>query len=530
MIIRVEEGPTGILRLKAPNTPEETYQPNCDMDAAIELLKEFQSIKDASDGALLKDNYHCEGFNWYPAMVSQLFWYVFLPWVKYHPLTAEFIQGQKRFVFNGPGNFRGLILTLDLANGRRTRVSWKLHLHEWMWKLSNELLVRRKKCDTVFFRFAAKDFRSREILESLDSLGVSYIPAVPSHSIWKTVANIIRGGSDYYYAQPPPTWHGNRFCHRYDLAGIPGDKRVLFEAAINLVECTLTACVADMRLHRRWLRCCGAQVFYGFDDVNTYLFPLLYAARSLGLFTLGHQHGAYVKRHAGYTLPGLPERSFVWFDRVLVWGSYWREKMIREAPAHPSEIWAVGSNKLKHAYTPQRGQLPTAAPSNILIPYEFLADTAAIGRYIEKFVECGYTVWFRPRPDDPVNAQIDTYLLPEQIRKKLRLAQGPLNDELLSKIDIVAGTMTTMIYELLPAGKIVWYLDTPYHHLLDLVEEGFAHRIQLEDIKPPQSLPPHLTRRTSFSDTSLFGHDELEKVLEDNLLSYFFKSTALKAS
>jgi hypothetical protein len=272
-----------------------------------------------------------------------------------------------------------------------------------------------------------------------------------------------------------------------------------------------------MRLHRRWLRQFGARVFYGFDDVNTYIFPLLYAARSLGLFTLGHQHGAYAKRHAGYTMPGLPDRSFVWFDRVLVWGSYWRDKMIRQAPVHPPEIWTIAANKLKLPYTPSREQPSSAAPSNILIPYEFLADTAAVGEFIRKFVECGYTVWFRPRPDEPVKTQFDAYLLPEEARGKLRLAQGPLNDELLSKIDIVAGTMTTLVYELLPAGKIIWYLDTPYRHLQDLVEEGLAHCIRLEEIQPPGHMPTDLTTPTVASAKGFFGSETLEEMLQKHL-------------
>jgi hypothetical protein len=516
-ICKVEEGPTGILRLTASSSPPETYLPNCDMDAAIELLKEFQLLRDADTGTLLKDNYHCEGFDWYPTMVSQLFWYVFLPWVKYHPLALDSIQGRKKFVFDGPGNFRGLILALGSASGRSPRVSWKLHLHEWMWKLNNELLVRRKKCDVVFFRFAEKDFRSREILTSLANLGVSYIPAVPSHSIWTAAANIIKRGSNYYFAQPPPTWHGNRFKMSYNLKGLTVDKRALFSAAVLLVERTITTCVADMQLHRRWLGRSGAQVFYGFDDVNTYLFPLLYAARSLGIFTLGHQHGAYVKRHAGYTLPGLPDRSFVWFDRVLVWGPYWRDKMIREAPVHPPEIWALGSNKLQHSFTPRKANVCGSPPSNILIPYEFLTDTATVGRFIRRFVECGYTVWFRPRPDETIASQLDAYLLPEAVRGKLHLAQGPMNDDLLSKIDIVAGTMTTMIYELLPAGKIVWYLDTPYRHLLDLAEEGVSHNIRLEDIRPPGQMPAATTRPTAVEAKDYFGTKTLHDTLQQHL-------------
>lgn len=523
MTIRVQEGPTGILQLECDGGEGETYLPNCDMDAAIDLLKEFQELRDSSTGISLKDNYHCDGFDWYPAMVSQLFWYVFFPWIKYYPLAVDAIKRCKNFVFESRGNFRGLLQTLDLASARKVRVSWKLHLHEWVWKLNNELLVWRKKCDVVFFRFASKDFRSKEILQGLDALGINYIPAVPSHSIWKALANIIRCGPDYFFAQPPPTWHGNRFNRCYNLAGLSAEKSALFAAAIKLVERTLTSCVADMRLHGRWLGKCGAQVFYGFDDVNTYLFPLLYAARSLGLFTLGHQHGAYVKRHAGYTMPGLSDRSFQWFDRVMVWGPYWQSKMRRDAPVHPPEIWVVGSNKLKLNYTCSPENTPRCSPSNILIPYEFLADTAAIGRFIQRFVECGYTVWFRPRPDEPLDSQLHAYLLPHSVIAKLKVAKDSLDKDFLSKIDIVAGSMTTMIYELLPTGKIFWYLDTPYRHLQDLVDENFAHTIRLGDIKPASEMPAEMMIPTLVSERYLFGSENLEETLKKNLVSKLFR-------
>ena len=77
--------------------------------------------------------------------------------------------------------------------------------------------------------------------------------------------------------------------------------------------------------------------------------------------------------------------------------------------------------------------------------------------------------------------------------------------------------MTTLIYELLPAGKIVWYLDTPYRHLQDLVDEGLAHLIRLEDIKPPGSMPVDLTNGISVSGADYFSEKGLCEVLQTNL-------------
>lgn len=89
----------------------------------------------------------------------------------------------------------------------------------------------------------------------------------------------------------------------------------------------------------------------------------------------------------------------------------------------------------------------------------------------------------------------------------------------ISKIDIVAGTMTTLVYKLLPAGKIIWYLDTPYRHLQDLVQEGLAHLIRLKDIQAPGHMPVVLTNGTSIHVADLFSEKGLCEVLQVNLSS-----------
>ena len=61
----------------------------------------------------------------------------------------------------------------------------------------------------------------------------------------------------------------------------------LFTAAIRVVETSITSFIAEYHDHLRALNRCPAKTFYGLDDINGYIFPVLYACRTLGMRTTG---------------------------------------------------------------------------------------------------------------------------------------------------------------------------------------------------------------------------------------------------
>lgn len=516
--ISVREGATGILTLSSKEGTN-TFLPNYDMDQALEWLLLFQELSDRS-GTLLKDSYRVEGHNWYPPMVSHLYWYVFFPWVKYFPLIEDFIQGKKEYVFENHGMFSQLIALIKAGCGNSSRPSWRVRVHDWLWRFHNAWLVRWKEFDLVFFRFAFHDFRSKEIIKILKASGLRVLEAVPAQTPRMTLKSFFQSTNYYFYSQPVQRSLRNAFSLQFIL---PENKMLshLFSSAIQYVETTITGSIEECKIHKRNFSTSNIKFFYGFDDINDYLFPLLFAAKDLAIPTVGHQHGAYVKRHAGYMMRGIAPSCFEWYERVIVWGDYWKKKMLRDAPIHPSGRWVVGSTKITLPYSSQESQIAETdhrVPTTIFIPYEFLADTASIGKYIEAFLSMGYVIYFRPRPDESLDAQIEAYQLSPQSAAALKISTGPLDREFLDKIDIVAGTMTTLIYELLPAGKIIWYLDTPYRHLLDLVEEGLAHCITLEEILPPGKMPSEKLRPTKLAPTALFGEKPLELSIQQEVM------------
>ena len=324
------------------------------------------------------------------------------------------------------------------------------------------------------------------------------------------IRNILGGGKEYYYGREP---NGNGFNCRYVLTDLAPDKQRLFEVAIQVVERTITSFLIEYENHLQTLEKCDAGTFYGLDDINGYIFPLLYACRSKGMRTIGHQHGAYVKRHAGYTMPGIAREDFTWFDQIIVWGEYWKEKLLKVSALYTPEFFIIGANKFTKTYAVSPSS--SESPKNVLVPYEFLTNTFKVGRYIQKLIDLGYNVFFKPRPDEKLSDQLDAYCLPPAYRDRLTVVTN-LDEATLGKIDVVAGTMTTLIYELLPYNKIVWIFETEYRHLEDLVEEGLAHKVRYEDLG---TLGQHAFSPTCFPADKLFGRDSLSDTLQKHVVT-----------
>ena len=517
VLIRLREGRTGILELESDGG-RRRFIPHCDQDADRALLLEFQELTD-SQGVPLKSNYHAEGYNWYPTTVSFLYWYVFWPFVKYEPLVRDWAEGRAKFEWDGFGSFRSLI---ELLSDDTPKRSLATRLHYLLMKWSNRAVLRRSRADILFFRFARKDFRTVEIRQALDELGAQYLDVVPAPSTRELLSSLLRGGGDYHFSQPPPMNRGNRFGHTYALDHLDPLKRKLFAAAIRAIERSITSCLVEYRDHERALRGCTATTFYGLDDVNGYVFPVLYACRSRGLRTIGHQHGAYVKRHAAYRMEGIEAREFTWFDHVIVWGEYWKEKMRRDSTAYPPDFFIVGSNKFTSI--PASGEAVQPHPRTVLVPYEFLANTTKVGQYLERLVELGYRVFFKARPDEDPADQLDAYNLSARCRREVHVTAS-LDAGTVEEIDIIAGTMTTLIYEMLPYNKIIWIFDTEFRHLFDLVEEGLAHLIRLDELRNPEQMPPEKLTPTCIPRERLFGAESLTDTLRKHVMGDSSSST-----
>ena len=101
---------------------------------------------------------------------------------------------------------------------------------------------------------------------------------------------------------------------------------------------------------------------------------------------------------------------------------------------------------------------------------------------MDKMLARGWRVLLKTRPDEPLADQVAAYQLKDPSRVEI---VEKLSDELLSNVDAAAGTMTTFLYELLPYGIPIWYLETGLTMMEDMVPDGLAHGVTLAGLEDP---------------------------------------------
>ncbi len=471
-----EEGSTGILTLNE-NSESREFIPFYDLDAARGLLLEFQELRDVN-GNRLKDNYIVKGRDWFPSAVSWLYWHIFYTYIKYQKLLDPVLRKETKVARCCPGELHSFFAFLE---NKEAAPRWKLEILHALIALHNQRALRNHPHPLMFYRFNRDDFRSVEIRKSLKEVAGEFLEALPCPNFRSILKSLRENEAVYYYASPPAS---RKFRHSYPLSSLSLEKRILFQAAIHYVEKILSAYLREHNRHNKWLHGSNVRTFYGFDDVNGYCMPLLLACKDRKIRCVAHQHGAYVKRHAGYIMEGIDPRRYEWFDRLIVWGPYWRDKLLRDSRVHGGHEIVAGANKFSWDYSHGGSVVP--GRKNILVPYEFLTNTHAVGKFISAFVKSGYTVYFKPRADEDPEKQLEAYKLDQETHQAIRIIHQ-LTPQFMGEIDIIAATMTTLVYELLPYGKIIWILDCEYRHLMDLVEEGYAHHLLLADLPMPLS-------------------------------------------
>jgi hypothetical protein len=270
--------------------------------------------------------------------------------------------------------------------------------------------------------------------------------------------------------------------------------------------------VAEYTRHLENLERLRPRLFFGVDDRN-HVYPLLFACKTLGIPSLGYQFGMAGRYQQGYVLEGWePEDGYQWYDRDVLWGAYWEEVVRRGSKVYPPGYFLMGANKTTYSY--KRVDSADFHPRNVLVPYEIWGNTKRIGEYIKRMIDLGYTVHFKYRPDEDRAKQLDSYDLGDYAARLVPVER--ITDELMGRINIVAGTMTTLIFDLLPYGKQTWILETEFPLLMDMVDSGLARLVRLDDLEtidPARETPP------AIDHTRIYNPMGIERALEEHVLS-----------
>lgn len=485
MRIQIREGNSGILYLLRENGLQEPFFPDCDLKETDRILNQFYAI--SKDGISIRDSFWDNGINWFPTAMSLLCWRLFYNYVKYRRFFEKYPLDDHEFVFVNRGdlaNFYHLLLKYSSQNTRG--VSYTLNLLKnrisaLVLKFHNQRIFRfYPQASLFFFRHSLKDFRTMEIKRTLDELGIQYLETV-TYTMRQLFSNLLT-------RNPQPLFFliqliSNDALKPFSISKTtdPLLKRV-FAAAVSAIQDQINSFRSTYEFFKKLLTDVPVRCLYGTDDTN-YLYYMIYACQTNGMKTIGHQHGAsYGPFDFPYILKGFGQGEYRWFDTIVVWGEYWKERFLRHARYYSEEQIEVGTNMRPVLRPTSPDRCGNRERKHILFPAEEKTDTYTVGKYICALQDLDYVIYMKFRPDEEVARQVETYCLSREREKKIVFVDG-ITDDLMADIDIVAGTYSTVIFELLPYMKETWYLATKFVYAQDLVDMGIAKLIRLEHLE-----------------------------------------------
>jgi hypothetical protein len=243
----------------------------------------------------------------------------------------------------------------------------------------------------------------------------------------------------------------------------------------------------------------GIQKVFMIDDM-WHCFELLCAAHIVEVPTYAIQHGHFTRYHVGIipyadTFSG----NIVQPSMLCVWSNYWKRELVRLGTYIPeSSIRVVGTPT---APLPKVSRYIKKKPVGVLVPYETDAPKDAVRSYIEELQRHeDVRVFFKPRPDVPLEAQLRAYGLKEQT-----LTICTSLETCIETVQVAIGTYTSLLYELVASGvQVVLLLDVSDYGA-GMVKNGIADGVMnvgelMAIIETPLTSDERDARRTRLVD------------------------------
>lgn len=228
-----------------------------------------------------------------------------------------------------------------------------------------------------------------------------------------------------------------------------------------------------------WL---GPKALVMIDDMR-YYHEVIVASRDAKIETISLQHARFNKYIPEWTYYGIPPSLCAVPDKCIVWNDFWKNRLIALSPvfAHFRDRIIVGGRP----HAERRGMTIARQTQDdvltMLIPHEVRGDREAILNYIRSFLFCPNTrIFYLLRRDLSSSKQLRE--IPREIMgntDRFKVVYE-LTPEITSEADLVAGTQSTLLYEMITIEKPVAIMrNTGMTQASDLIESGMAGYLDL---------------------------------------------------
>lgn len=409
----------------------------------------------------------------------------------------DFLQAyQPSLLFDLKGYYEGRMPTMQLSGGTTPRgafvrlLALMVSLLAWCGSIVRRTQVLVFSADKTSSKYKG-DFRLNGLYDFLASRRISFTEifhTILGHqfvsSLWqRRRLGIYLEGLDFFYVLALKL-------------GLLGKDSLYLSRSLDLHEFGQEAEVmrrlirkyADYTDRNRWrvavltvlLKFSSAKILLTVDATRDYNEIILACHRS-GIRSFAFQHGAYTKYTVGW-LRMSNLGTTVKPNTLFVWSRYWKDELLRLGSYFGVQDIAIGGDPKSLGFHPEKSVSPKTEHEgiNILLPYEAGAIKSEVNVFLKRFLSCSKVkIFFATRADMSAKRQIVEYGIDPDKEPRLIVLTTSRVD--LRQIDLVAGTSSTILYEMVMAGKPVAYLNTNLDYSIGMVETDLVEVLNKED-------------------------------------------------
>ncbi len=480
--------------------------PTPDWDKALAMLRRMNALR-TPDGRRVSSLLTEGGFEpwWYTQ--DRLLRFYLVPLTQVLPLLETARDSNPLRVDDTPPDLdrvlRALAVSPDFplqlpAQREGVHTSTRAALGHWillLLSLASLVAFRLARRDTIFYIVdhvspgAREDFRFAPLYRAFSQRAIRFAEYAHTLSPRQALGNAIRRRRPVFYLEAADVW-AKLAGVKIPAPEVPAPQTETGRAADPdglaaralwaLVPVVLDWCAhsaSRQRILKKALHFQRVRRAVIFDD-NRHNHELTAACRSLGIPVLGFQHGVFNKFHAGLTAYGFADARPHTFDRYGVWSDLFRERLLAESAIYNREnTFIAGPVRAPEGFSaeaktsvPGTGPI-RAAPLRVLVVSEPLARKNEVAPFLRALVDDpGVEICLKLRPGESEQS-LEEYGLPAA---RVSLLRTGTVYEALARVDVAAGTYSSVLYEAALAMVPAVWMQTSRAYGRELASEGLA--------------------------------------------------------
>ena len=460
------------------NGDKKTFIPNFDLEKSKELLTKFNNIK-TKDGKYIYELWEHNGYYLFPAFQEWLYWDYFVHIVKHKEARKYLNNSNYEFKTHSYYTISGLKRIYNLLN-YNTR---NLIVKKMIFNLFSALSRYFSNVEKIVLRDDGNNgFRYKKLKEIIGkTVKYSSVKHISKDNLFGDSASLYIGYKKLVYQKNKFDFDEESLTALQDHISIDE-----FYQLINSIDCRIQDILEETKVLEKYLSNTKVEKVISYDQIEGNL-ALILASKRLNIKTYGYQHGVIMKHHAGWLGFGIPKEFCNLIpDKLIVWGNYWKDKLIKYSNKYNENNIIVGTNPKEEFNKKCDFKVTNNVQKTILIPFEFLADNSQLSIYISELLNLGFKVIIKLRPKGAFgdgDMDSDLFAYDESIRDKVTFKYEITEKEIIENIDVVGCMHSTYAYEMMQYSKPIWYFESGLTFLEDIVEDEIAYLINEETIE-----------------------------------------------